>query len=143
MRFPVIIVILVIIITNTFIANNNITNNNIIIIIIIMASNIRVNKCLFSLSYTQITSEKMTLIFVYFPSFFPSFVFAAFVCSSGTPPTMLNTSNPASATTTGYGSGSPQGASSSVSASAAHLQPFIGNIILVTSFITAKITLEI
>ena len=142
MRFPVIIVILVIIITNTFIANNNITNNN---IIIIMASNIRVNKCLFSLSYTQITSEKMTLIFVYFPSFFPSFVFAAFVCSSGTPPTMLNTSNPASATTTGYGSGSPQGASSSVSASAAHLQPFIGNIILVlvTSFITAKITLDI
>lgn len=78
-----------------------------------------------------------------FSFFFPSFVFAAFVCSSGTPPTMLNTSNPASATTTGYGSGSPQGASSSVSASAAHLQPFIGNIILVTSFITAKITLEI
>nr|CAN65737.1 hypothetical protein VITISV_037753 [Vitis vinifera] len=65
------------------------------------------------------------------------------ISGSGTPPTMLNTSNPASATTTGYGSGSPQGASSSVSASAAHLQPFIGNIILVTSFITAKITLEI
>uniref|UniRef100_A0A2N9GF73 X8 domain-containing protein n=1 Tax=Fagus sylvatica TaxID=28930 RepID=A0A2N9GF73_FAGSY len=65
-----------------------------------------------------------------------------YVLISGTPPpTVLNTSsNPASGTT-GFGFESPPPANTSTSFSSG-LQPFIGCIILVTSFVTGKLVLD-
>ncbi|KAA8545304.1 hypothetical protein F0562_020088 [Nyssa sinensis] len=62
------------------------------------------------------------------------------VPGSVSPPTVLNTSNPASGTTTVFGE-SPPGVNTSTSMST-NLQPFIGCIILVTSMITGKIVLD-
>ncbi|XP_022719608.1 glucan endo-1,3-beta-glucosidase 3 [Durio zibethinus] len=58
-----------------------------------------------------------------------------------TPPSVLNSSNPGSATTTVFGSDTPPSVNTSTSMSAG-LQPFISSIILVTSLVAGVIFLE-
>nr|XP_023914210.1 uncharacterized protein LOC112025757 [Quercus suber]POF08443.1 glucan endo-1,3-beta-glucosidase 1 [Quercus suber] len=62
------------------------------------------------------------------------------VSGSGTPPSVMNTSNPASGTTV-FGFENPPAANTTTSFSYG-LQPFIGCIILATSFVTGKIVLD-
>ncbi|KAI3448435.1 hypothetical protein Pfo_005100 [Paulownia fortunei] len=62
---------------------------------------------------------------------------------SGTPPTVLNESNPAlGGGITGYGE-SPPIANTSLASMSSSLQPFIGCIIVVTTIITGRIVLDI
>ncbi|KAA8536694.1 hypothetical protein F0562_029172 [Nyssa sinensis] len=60
----------------------------------------------------------------------------------GSPPTVLNTSNPASRNTTVIIGESPPGVNNSTASMSTELQPFINCIILVTSIITGKSVLD-
>ncbi|KAJ7973215.1 Glucan endo-1,3-beta-glucosidase 1 [Quillaja saponaria] len=61
---------------------------------------------------------------------------------SGTPPSVLNSSSPTSDTTSGFGFDSPPVVNGTTSA-AAGMQPFIGCIILVTSFVSGKFSMDL